>query len=347
MIQQEDIRWLTGVVRGIYAARDFATLHAEVVPRIHRRFRAIISACESVGHDGTQFSADRLEGRISAPPDYHLYVWDNPNVIRLMDGSRRSLLHLRGAASRRTLERTEYYNVLARQNAMHDQLLTVVWTERRLTSFGLNRDRLFEAREKAVMRLLWPHLAAGIRRTNAHQIAWAPAFGQPWVELTDSYDPVALSSAQAALLAEYFPAWECGAGTLPPPLREWLRDTVLRFARDGLGRPLHAFQVEAARGRLGISYYFRREGGGGALRLTEIPAQTSWFLTQLRLSPRETDVLGWLAQGKRDAEIAAILGIATKTVSKHVENILRKMGANSRTDAARTTSDPIGGPWDR
>jgi len=35
-------------------------------------------------------------------------------------------------------------------------------------------------------------------------------------------------------------------------------------------------------------------------------------------------VLAWVNQGKRGAEIAAILGIVRKTVGKHVEHLLAK-----------------------
>ena len=38
----------------------------------------------------------------------------------------------------------------------------------------------------------------------------------------------------------------------------------------------------------------------------------------------------WLAQGKRDAEIASILTAAPKTIGKHVEHVLAKLGAESR-----------------
>jgi DNA-binding CsgD family transcriptional regulator len=55
----------------------------------------------------------------------------------------------------------------------------------------------------------------------------------------------------------------------------------------------------------------------------------------LGLTPRECEVLHWLAQGKRDGEIAVILGCASKTVSKHVERILGKLLVESRLAAAR------------
>lgn len=52
------------------------------------------------------------------------------------------------------------------------------------------------------------------------------------------------------------------------------------------------------------------------------------------LTPRECEVLFWMAEGKPDAAIATVVGCATKTVSKHVENILAKLGAETRLGAA-------------
>jgi DNA-binding CsgD family transcriptional regulator len=52
-------------------------------------------------------------------------------------------------------------------------------------------------------------------------------------------------------------------------------------------------------------------------------------------TPRENEVAGWLAKGKRNSEISIILGCSPRTVDKHVENILRKTGAETRAEAAR------------
>ena len=51
------------------------------------------------------------------------------------------------------------------------------------------------------------------------------------------------------------------------------------------------------------------------------------------LTFREMTVLHLVAEGKADKEIAAVLGIRTPTVSKHVSNILGKMDSPSRTEA--------------
>jgi ATP/maltotriose-dependent transcriptional regulator MalT len=53
-----------------------------------------------------------------------------------------------------------------------------------------------------------------------------------------------------------------------------------------------------------------------------------------RLTTREREILGLVAQGRTNGEIGKQLFIATKTVSVHVSNILAKLGASGRTEAA-------------
>jgi DNA-binding CsgD family transcriptional regulator len=55
---------------------------------------------------------------------------------------------------------------------------------------------------------------------------------------------------------------------------------------------------------------------------------------QLGLTPRETEVLALLAQGRTNAAIAEQLYISPKTASVHVSNILRKLQVSNRGEAA-------------
>ncbi|GAA3384640.1 helix-turn-helix transcriptional regulator [Cryptosporangium minutisporangium] len=49
------------------------------------------------------------------------------------------------------------------------------------------------------------------------------------------------------------------------------------------------------------------------------------------LTPREREVVGRLAEGHSDREIARILGVSPRTVHKHLEGIYRKLEIGSRT----------------
>lgn len=56
----------------------------------------------------------------------------------------------------------------------------------------------------------------------------------------------------------------------------------------------------------------------------------------LGVTPREREVMHWIIEGKRDREVATILGISSRTVEKHVCHIFEKLNVETRTAAART-----------
>ncbi len=60
------------------------------------------------------------------------------------------------------------------------------------------------------------------------------------------------------------------------------------------------------------------------------------------LTPRETEVLSWLAKGKTNRDIADILGMSHRTVNKHLEHIFDKLGVETRAAAAALASRGLG-----
>ena len=65
----------------------------------------------------------------------------------------------------------------------------------------------------------------------------------------------------------------------------------------------------------------------------EPPSAAASTGSDLGLTQREVEVLGQLAAGRSDAQIAEVLFISKKTASVHVSNILRKLVVSSRIDA--------------
>jgi len=51
------------------------------------------------------------------------------------------------------------------------------------------------------------------------------------------------------------------------------------------------------------------------------------------LTPRETEILNYIAQGYLNKQIAVKLEISEQTIKNHVTSILRKLNANARTEA--------------
>ena len=90
------------------------------------------------------------------------------------------------------------------------------------------------------------------------------------------------------------------------------------------GREHLAAAAETARA-LGARPLLALTGGGS-------PATVA--ATRHTLTPRETEILALVAEGRSNGEIGRQLFISTKTVSVHVSNILGKLGAAGRTEAA-------------
>lgn len=53
-----------------------------------------------------------------------------------------------------------------------------------------------------------------------------------------------------------------------------------------------------------------------------------------KLTPREVDILSWMASGKTNGEIAVILGISNHTVSTYTRRIFLKTNTSDRTSAS-------------
>jgi DNA-binding NarL/FixJ family response regulator len=71
---------------------------------------------------------------------------------------------------------------------------------------------------------------------------------------------------------------------------------------------------------------------GGIWLSDRIQAALLGEVASISLTPREQDVLTLLATGQRNAEIAATLGIAVRTVEYHLTHMLAKLDARSRTE---------------
>lgn len=120
---------------------------------------------------------------------------------------------------------------------------------------------------------------------------------------------------------------------LPTPVRTWLRSHGHRSANsDPRGPASWTLSVERQDRRLVIRLIPDR--GQHFLLLEEQKrAPRTGSLGPLRLTDRESEVLAWVATGKTNPEIAAILGISARTVKKHLEHVYEKLGVETRMAA--------------
>jgi DNA-binding NarL/FixJ family response regulator len=119
---------------------------------------------------------------------------------------------------------------------------------------------------------------------------------------------------------------------LPPPMLQWLEQA--QKGKTGSKTPAMASfpNNEQLRlqymGKLGPNEFLLRLAKDSSANM---PAE---FSSELGLTTREGEVLGWLAKGKTNRDIAQILGLSPRTVDKHLEQIYAKLGVENRTAAA-------------
>lgn len=139
------------------------------------------------------------------------------------------------------------------------------------------------------------------------------------------------------LLASAFPAFESDMADrkeirLPKGIAPWLESLDRGDNRAATAR----FLLEAGDRRLSLSYLGKIGVDEYLLRLaeTEGPGDDQLLRQSLGLTAREAEVLVWIARGKSNRNISEILGISSRTVDKHLEQIYTKLGVENRVLAA-------------
>lgn len=231
----------------------------------------------------------------------------------------------------------EYYRRIGIDHAVAVPLAV---DERVLVSFVLNRrGRDFADCDCALLDAVRGHLAQLYRhaaeleraRDALAGLEAALSQGGEGVVLRLQAGRTLLDAAPAALalLARYGVAPVHPGRRLPARLDRWLAGRGMRFPR--------SLVVEHGGDRLVVRAYAdpRSPDGGMLLLVAETLALTSpaRFADLPQLTPREREVLRWVAAGKTDRDIAVLLGISVRTVQKHLERCYAALGVETRTAA--------------
>ncbi len=154
------------------------------------------------------------------------------------------------------------------------------------------------------------------------------------VVVLDSAGQALWKTGRARLwLAQYFSEAEDAPG-LPAALQTWVTQQWQSSVSDGT---TPAFQALRGDHQLTLTLSASRKTGETLLLLEERvrPADPALALAATyQLTAREIEVLLWLAKGKTNRDIGEILGMAPRTVNKHLEHIFVKLGVETRAAAA-------------
>lgn len=143
---------------------------------------------------------------------------------------------------------------------------------------------------------------------------------------------VVWSTPHAAALLGVAAGTRNGDVVLDPAMRQWMVDCAERALS---AVPPRRFELQRG-GAVELSYLGRHGLGELLFRITDGAAATPAERLQqrLQLTAREAEVLNWLAQGKSNRDIGAILALSPRTVNKHLEQIYVKLAVENRTAAA-------------
>lgn len=163
----------------------------------------------------------------------------------------------------------------------------------------------------------------------------------PWLRQSPCYSAARISDALAndefrslGLYHEFFRRNEAQYQLLTAFLPEHDGYSMLSFSRDRRDFSEDECLMAALLGPH-IEQAYRNARLAQDARQALVQVERSSPVAQAHaLTPREEEVLYWVAQGKTNSETAQILGISAGTVKIHLERTFQKLGVENRTGAA-------------
>ena len=346
----DNLAAVLGALYDLNRHRDANTLAQAIVSTVPRAI-----ACDSAIFARIEPATQSFT--FSAWPAGHFAGVDHNEVVRLHRQDHPMLAHfcarrdarawsLHDFVTRSAFQRTALYQTLYRPYGIEFQLVLLVpYPDRAPRILALNRcDAPFAEGERQLLDLLWPHLVQAVRSARAASRHRGPpeldtsASGRA-VLMLDRAGAVDFCTEQARIwLTRY-----CIAGyprreirSLPEPIASWVTRSLgdRSLLSRGIADPAAPLIVRRGDQFLAIRMVADHGRGQHLLLMEEAPMNAPPdLLLGHGLTPREAEVLAWVAQGKTNRETGVILSMSTRTVQKHLERVFHKLGVETRTGA--------------
>ena len=333
-------------VRGLYEPRTPEALREHVLFALRELVSGAIAASGSV-EIGTavQASTTRANPPEFARPDFDAivtrYASENPMVVHFKRTRSEQFARWSDLQPLSQFLRSALYNEAYRPMGVRDWCTLLFYCgPNRLEGIGVALHKQIPDAHRDILVSISPHLRQAFRlaQYNSALIEMASMksganCAQRGLVVIDLDGTITMETAAATRLLEKFFPKRTGRG-LPEQLAQWISrsNQTMRKATDvpDVRRPL---VIERPGNRLTVHLLSNPEQNFMVLeehRWAIDPAA----LSNLPLTRRESEILAYVAVGKTNPEIGIILGISSRTVSKHVEHILERLGVETRTAAA-------------
>lgn len=186
-----------------------------------------------------------------------------------------------------------------------------------------------QAQRQADLVLEMGMKAALIARSSG-EIVWQSDLARQRLALGWHTEPPVAAPANLASHTTASSQGHRSVTALPAPLGEWLQ----RWIAEGADT-----QISLERAYDGVRRVVRVLGrasrGDWVMLVDEYDdtAQAVDLATRFGLTAREAEVLLWLSRGKTNRDISDIVGMAPRTVNKHLEHIFAKLNVETRAAA--------------
>jgi DNA-binding CsgD family transcriptional regulator len=346
-----DQRAVLDCLRTTYATLDLEAFPRQVVAGLRRVVPAPFGSYNEIDHRAARirYVVEPAEAQV---PHLELvvrqYLHEQPVVAhyrRTGDGSPRKLSDF---LTQDEFHRLGIYNENYRRTGVEHQMTFMVESLQRPSSstiaIALDRGRAdsdFTERDRAILKLVRPHLmtaygnaetVSALRRTapNQRRARDPPARDH---RATTKWSTPHVSTCRP-LAAPVLPGWLVAGRALPDDLKRWIRRQTVCLGRDDtVSGPPRPLLVEGKNTRLSVRLI---PDSPDDLLILEEERMTPDYaaLQRFGLTLREAEVLHWVAEGKSNHDIGTILHANPRTVAKHVERIMAKLGVETRTAAA-------------
>ena len=339
-VSATDVERLVAAADSLASLDSLPALRQRAVDIVAELVEATVVAWNEVDLDGRQ-----IDAVISPPPDqfstqerdtlgaaFIEHVADHPVIAhyrRTRDGRPYAISDFLSAAA---FHKTGIYRHFYRHLGAEDQLSFVLPDPFLIIGIALNRThRGFSARDRQVCNLLRPHLVQAYRSvetatqmkrmTSTFQLAAAER-GLGFIRVDDEGHPYETSLTAHSIVHRFFDLHS--TSSLPDEISEWL-------ARDrGRTSPAELVLYRSDGRRLIV--HRAPAPSGDLLLLSEQPKRPP-DTRKLGLTAREAEVLALVREGLATKRIASAIGISPRTVDKHIQHALDKLGVRTRMQA--------------
>jgi DNA-binding CsgD family transcriptional regulator len=343
-LSEKDFRAAMEFVRACELAPDLEA-YRSVVLRVAEHVPGHVTSYNEIDLAGERAFSQLDRQDVAEAMDaeaFERYAHQHPVISHLDRTGDRSPLAISDFLSVEEFHALDLYQAFYREVEVEDQIAFGLPGPRELVlGVAINRpERGFSERDREFLAVVAPYagrayLVARARtrvRAALAEADLAPAPNSAVVVLDRAGRAQALSPRAGLLLETYLSDGIGADGMLPAELAGHVA-AVRDRTRGALTSPPASELVVARDGsRLRACLVEGVERGEPDVLLldTEADPLAPGRLKRLGLTAREADVVGLVAAGRTNGEIAADLGISARTVQRHLENVFEKLGVRTR-----------------